>query len=99
MKEKAMFLISFRVSCKVNERNDLHEFWGLGPRSILVLNFSLDRQKGVIFLGSLQKLKERGEEGVGGSVVAILDFLGQLEIYLLPMFVKFLDLGEEAGSI
>lgn len=76
----------------------LHEFRCLGAVGVLVLNLALHRQKGVKLLWCLQHERE-GEWGVGGSGVAILDFLGQTRFYLLPLIVQFLHLGEEAGSV
>ena len=44
-------------------------------------------------------VEREGEQGVYRSEVAILDFLGQLYIYLLPSLVQFLDLVEEALAV
>ena len=70
---------------------------GLSGSSSLTLPWTA--KKASYCLGVYRVLKERGEWGVGRSGVAILNFLGQLQNYLLPMIVQFLHLRVEANCI
>ena len=56
-------------------------------------------KKASYFSGVYNQVEREALEGQGGSEVAILDFLGQIQNYLLPVFVQFLDLGVEANCV